>query len=106
MMGTTETFLVWTRAESEKRTHEELWVFYNILVKYVWMIPLTIGVPGNIISILVANRKRNQSLSPCIYMTAMAVADTLLLLMQPCFFLLTKWGLGSSIIHGREWIYK
>ena len=44
------------------------------------MIPVTFGVPGNIMTILVANRKHNRKLSPCIYMTAMAVADTLFLL--------------------------
>jgi hypothetical protein len=61
----------------------------TILVNYAWIVPVVFGVPGNILSILVANRKHNQRLSPCVYMGAMAVADTLILVevawFQPIF---------------------
>jgi hypothetical protein len=35
------------------------------------------GIPGNIFIILIAQRKHNRKLSTSIYMTAMAVADTI-----------------------------
>jgi hypothetical protein len=50
------------------------------LTNYVWIAAVALGIPGNILSILVANRKHNRKLSPCTYMTAMAVSDTLFLL--------------------------
>ena len=52
---------------------------------YVSVAPFIIGFPGNIMIILVATRKHNLLLSPCIYMTAMAVADTVLLLTSVIF---------------------
>jgi hypothetical protein len=50
------------------------------LIKYVWIVPVTFGIPGNILTLLVANRKHNRKLSPCVYMSAMACADTVFLL--------------------------
>jgi hypothetical protein len=52
----------------------------NALAKYGWIFPVAFGVPGNILTLLVANRKHNRKLSPCIYMSAMACADTVFLL--------------------------
>jgi hypothetical protein len=48
-------------------------------VHYLWAIPILVGIPGNVISIMVAVRPNNRNLSPCIYMAAMGVADTLFL---------------------------
>ncbi|XP_064637544.1 growth hormone secretagogue receptor type 1-like [Lineus longissimus] len=50
------------------------------LTKYLWTIPVVLGVPGNILTILVARQKHNRKMSPCVYMTAMAVSDTAFLL--------------------------
>ncbi|XP_064619894.1 thyrotropin-releasing hormone receptor-like [Lineus longissimus] len=47
---------------------------------YIQTVPIAIGIPGNILAIIVANRKNNKQLSPSIYITAMGVADTVLLL--------------------------
>jgi hypothetical protein len=52
----------------------------SALTKYVWIVPVAFGVPGNILTLLVANRKHNRKLSPCVYMSAMACADTVFLL--------------------------
>jgi hypothetical protein len=54
-------------------------IFFG-LTNYVWAVPVAIGIPGNILTILVANREHNRKLSPCTYMAAMAVSDTLFLL--------------------------
>jgi hypothetical protein len=51
----------------------------NFLYNYGCTIPAAIGIPGNILTILVANRPRNKYLSPCIYMTSMAIVDTAVL---------------------------
>jgi hypothetical protein len=106
MQSTTEmTFDLQTGVTSSQKPTEDpdliarLEAVYFILSNYVWILPVTLGIPGNIISIFVANRKHNRSLSPCIYMTAMAVADCMMLLQQSWFFPFpaTLWGIGAYI---------
>jgi hypothetical protein len=58
------------------------------LTQYVWIIPVVFGVPGNILAMLVANRKHNRNLAPCLYMAAMAAVDTLFLLETLWFYTL------------------
>jgi hypothetical protein len=53
---------------------------FSAITKYAWIIPVTFGVPGNILTLLVASRKHNRKLSPCVYMSAMAGTDTVFLL--------------------------
>jgi hypothetical protein len=72
---------------------------------YSWLVPVVIGVPGNVLAILIANRKHNRHLSPCIYMMAMGVADTVLLLNMAwcvCFIFL----LAEGILESAQWIMK
>ncbi|XP_064628955.1 growth hormone secretagogue receptor type 1-like [Lineus longissimus] len=67
----------------EVALQEEFPFLRNIFValtRYVWSVPVCFGIPGNILTIIVANRKHNRRVSPCIYMTAMAVVDTIFLL--------------------------
>ena len=45
-----------------------------------WLVPVAIGIPGNILAILITTRKHNRNLSPSIYMMAMGMADTVILL--------------------------
>ena len=59
--------------------------FVKQIKTYVSVVPFIIGFPGNMMIILVGTRKHNLLLSPCIYMTAMAVADTVLLLASVIF---------------------
>jgi hypothetical protein len=67
----------------ESENHNGLQLAYHILTKYLWMVPVVVGVPGNIISAVVATRDHNKDLSPCIYMSALAAADTAQLLQHP-----------------------
>jgi hypothetical protein len=83
-----------------------LWRIYIILGSYVWLLPVCFGVPGNVISIFVANRKQNRGLSPCIYMSAMAIADTLLLLQLGWYYPFTSWELGAHVTLHREYVFK
>jgi di/tricarboxylate transporter len=74
-----------------------------LLISFLSVPPFIIGVPGNIIIIIIANRKHNRELSPCIYMMAMAVVDAILLtisvIFMPLFF-------GTDLIqHFREGIF-
>ncbi|XP_064642449.1 uncharacterized protein LOC135496833 [Lineus longissimus] len=81
------------------------------LTNYLWVPPVVFGIPGNIMSLLVANRSHNKDLSPCVYITAMAVADTLFLVSMAWFrpviqMTLYFSGLGEEIPHLREYLYK
>ena len=68
-------------------------VIYEILTKYIWMITVVVGIPGNMLSIVVTTREQNRRLSPCVYMTAMAVVDTLQLVGMVCWVPLIWWDL-------------
>jgi hypothetical protein len=81
----------------ETDDHDGLQLAYHIITTYSWMVPVVVGVPGNIISAVVATREHNKHLSPCIYMTALAVADTAYLLQQPWTMLLLYTELGAHI---------
>ncbi|XP_064622981.1 FMRFamide receptor-like [Lineus longissimus] len=50
------------------------------VASYIYYVPTVIGVPGNIMSILVTMQKDNRRISTSVYMTALAVVDTLTLL--------------------------
>jgi hypothetical protein len=85
--------------------------FYEICANYLWIVPVVCGIPGNILALLVANRKHNKNLSPCIYITAMALADTLFLVGQSWFMPLIQMtvyfhGLGNEIPYFREYAFK
>jgi hypothetical protein len=75
----------------------------TLLSTFLSILPFILGVPGNIIIIIIANRKHNRDLSPCIYMMAMAVVDAILLTISmgiwPLYF-------GTDLIqHFREEIF-
>ena len=76
-----------------------LLTIYNILTNYIWIFHFTLGVPGNMLTICVANRKHNRHLSPCTFISAMALADTMVLLSQSlCVpWPTTFWGIGAYI---------
>jgi hypothetical protein len=92
---------------NESPEYPLLLMVYRVLTRYVtWIGPTLIGVPGNILSILIANRKHNRELSPCIYMKAMAVADTLELVQHAFFQPLAYFGVGASDIYLRKLLFK
>jgi hypothetical protein len=63
----------------EMKSYPTMQFIISLLNKYGCTIPAIIGIPGNILTILVAKRPRNKDLSPCIYMTSMAIVDTAVL---------------------------
>jgi phosphotransferase system glucose/maltose/N-acetylglucosamine-specific IIC component len=69
-----------TTPDDDHGDYSLLQAVFTALTQYVWSVPVVFGVPGNILAIIVANRKHNRKLSPSIYMTAMGLADTLFLL--------------------------
>ena len=88
---------------------EDYWYLklaYDIFADYIWMVPVVFGVPGNIISAFVATRKQNRHVSTCIYMTALAITDTMLLLQLVWYYPIVAWNLGKDITHARDLIFK
>lgn len=58
------------------------------------MAPVIVGLPRNLISMMVALKKENRHVSTCVYMVALAIADSLKL-----FSL--SWGY-STMFHSTE----
>jgi hypothetical protein len=58
---------------------------HDLLATYTPIPPFIFGLPGNLLIIIIASRKHNRDLSPSVYMTAMAVVDSILLLLSVVF---------------------
>ena len=56
---------------------------------YITVIP--IGILGNIVCILVVSKKQNRKASSCVYMGALAIADTVVLISQGGIIILVTW---------------
>jgi di/tricarboxylate transporter len=72
---------------------------------YGWAVPVILGVPGNLIALAVASKKANRELSPCTYMAAMAVVDTILLLEEAWIITLMRL-LDRSLISPPEFFIR
>ncbi|XP_064619896.1 probable G-protein coupled receptor 139 [Lineus longissimus] len=93
-------------AESTSLLHsvlekDDLSYFY-----YIWLVPLVFGLPGNVLAIIIANRRNNRHLSPCIYMTAMGVADLVLVLERIGLIIFTKALLEHNVAIDLSWYFK
>jgi hypothetical protein len=110
MNKTDASFLHGTQENNDDGLYHDLRMFYQICSNYFWIVPVVCGIPGNVIAMLVANRKHNKHLSPCLYISAMAVADTLFLLGMAWFMpviLMAVFvsGVGEDIPHFREYVF-
>ena len=85
---------------------ELLRLVHIILSHYMWIVPVAVGVPGNIMAAAIATKKHNRGLSACAYMTGMALADTGLLLHVAWTLPLLYTTLGLHIVVGREFLFK
>jgi hypothetical protein len=55
------------------------------------MIIVVMGIPGNILSIFVTLQRQNRRISTCVYMTALASADTMVLIEAAWGHVVTFW---------------
>ncbi|XP_064629378.1 mu-type opioid receptor-like [Lineus longissimus] len=55
-------------------------IVYIIVTKYSWIIIAIVGLFGNVMSIIITLQKKNRHISTCNYMTALALADTMVLI--------------------------
>ena len=63
--------------------------FYSL---YPWLIPVSIGLPGNFLAILVTRTPENRKNSACTYMLALAVADSICLIHECLIYVSIFWG--------------
>ena len=66
----------------------DLWFNIRFWV-YITVVP--VGILGNMVCILVVSKKQNRKLSSCMYMGALAVADTVVLISQGGIIVLVTW---------------
>jgi hypothetical protein len=93
--------------QQETGADRSMWILqllYVIFSKYAWILPVGIGIPGNLLTLMVATLKRNRRLSPCVYMAAMAVADSCVLFSYGYFIPL--WSFVRSAPLNWEFVHK
>ena len=61
----------------------------TIVTYYSWPVIFGIGVLGDIASLLISLQKHNRRISTCIYVGALAFADTLCVVNALCLFTVT-----------------
>jgi hypothetical protein len=87
-----------TADEEDQEIIAILKIVQTALSRYTMLVPVIFGVPGNILSIVVANRKHNRNLSPCVYMAAMGVMDTVFLLEIMWYYLFYSRGFVDHLL--------
>ncbi|XP_064622610.1 cysteinyl leukotriene receptor 1-like [Lineus longissimus] len=105
MAGTTDDITPYPNGNDDDRLLKMMQVIITILANYAWIVAVIFGIPGNILSVLIATRKRNRGLSPCIYITAMAVVDTALLV-QLAWLSLFFSDIGKTFLTDRGIIFR
>ena len=70
--------------------------FVQMFVRYHWIVVEWFGLPGNVISIFVSLKRGNRHVSTCIYIAALAAADSGLLLMIGWVNLIFSYNLPTS----------
>jgi hypothetical protein len=55
-------------------------IVYLVVTKYSWIVIVVVGLFGNAMSITITLQKDNRRISTCIYMTALALADSTVLI--------------------------
>jgi hypothetical protein len=66
-------------------------IIYLTLVKYFFYTGFVVGIPGNFMSILVMMQKDNRKLSTGVYMTSLAIVDSMTLICDNSISSLFKW---------------
>jgi hypothetical protein len=71
-----------------------LWALMSFFTKYLWMVTVALGVPGNILTICISFTKENRKISTSIYIAAVALADTMVLAEEFWGFCIIYWRIG------------
>jgi hypothetical protein len=87
-----------TPTDEDRYLFEVLKIVQTALSRYTMLVPVILGVPGNILSVVVANRKHNRNLSPCVYMAAMGVVDTVFLFDILWYYLIYSRGFVDHLL--------
>jgi hypothetical protein len=71
-------------------------VLMSFFTKYLWMVTVALGVPGNILTICISLTKENRKISTSIYIAAVAMADTMVLAEEFWGFCIIYWRIGTE----------
>ncbi|XP_064643680.1 uncharacterized protein LOC135497750 isoform X2 [Lineus longissimus] len=96
-MANTSILVYETTAAEKEPDYQLMQDVYNFLYKYVLVIVAIVGIPGNFVTMLVNLRAHNRKLSVCVYMTATAIADNVVLVAAVSYLVCVTWGFGSAI---------
>ncbi|XP_064636459.1 C-C chemokine receptor type 7-like [Lineus longissimus] len=70
----------WQTRSLSLEDYPHLALAVQLITKYLWIVPVVFGIPGNILAGMVAFQKHNRNVSTCTYMLGLSVADSLFLM--------------------------
>jgi hypothetical protein len=73
----------------------------HIVTKYLWMVVVIVGIPGNLVSLAISLQKDNRGISTCTYMAALACADTQKLVVTAWAYSVLFWTKQLGVFHIR-----
>jgi hypothetical protein len=76
-------------------------VIFDLIIeactKYVWALLVALGIPGNILALVISLQKSNRTNAACLYMGAIAAADSLVLVFYGGCQSTMFWFVGVSL---------
>jgi hypothetical protein len=72
-----------------------------IVTRYLWMWVVILGIPGNLLSLAISLQKDNRRISTCLYVAALASADTTKLVVAAWAYTVMFWTRQLSVLHVR-----
>jgi hypothetical protein len=73
----------------------------DIVTRYLWMLVVILGIPGNLLSMAISLQKDNRRISTCRYMAALACADTQKGIVTAWAYSIMFWTKQLSVLHIR-----
>ena len=67
---------------------------WNFIQNAMWLF-VVVGIIGNMLTLLVTTTKENRRISSCVYMAALSVVDTMVLVVPPLYNAAFEYGLAS-----------
>jgi hypothetical protein len=71
----------------------------DVFSRYLWTTFFCLGLPGNTLSFIISLKKENRRVSTCNFMTALAAADSLMVIVVAWSRILVISAQGASELH-------
>jgi hypothetical protein len=73
---------------------------------YSWTVPILVGIPGNILAVIVATQRYNRKLSTSVFIAAIGVVDSLFLSERLFALLTVDYLIQNDILEYTLWMLR